>query len=243
MIAQSGRSYFGINASVLNSTHYKVNISTSANNILNLLDFSIITFNSADIMANYSVFLDVMMSTVVGNTTYYTPPIISVSQYMYRNCLTGAIDINFNVTSVSTIGFYYGVSTAKDDYIVWRTFNNRVRSCPANLTYYNPTSDLCQDQCAPYYYVNTTYNVCLSCAYSCYNCSQPNSSNSCSSCSTLDYRSLINSSCICNAGYYEAGTSACSACNYRCLTCSGGTSTSCLTCNSSLLRTFSNATS
>jgi hypothetical protein len=60
----------------------------------------------------------------------------------------------------------------------------------------------CQDQCAPYYYVNATYKLCIACHYSCYNCSQPNSSTSCTSCSTLDYRSMVNLTCTCFDGYY-----------------------------------------
>jgi hypothetical protein len=36
-------------------------------------------FNSADIMANYTVYEDVMTSYVIGNTSTYIPPIITAS--------------------------------------------------------------------------------------------------------------------------------------------------------------------
>lgn len=145
MIAQSGRSYFGINATIVNGSHYSVNISTFANNILSFLDYSIIAFNPADITSNYSVFLDVMTFSIVGNSANYTQPIITADQYQFRNCITGAVDIIFNVTSVAMIGYYYSVTTANDNFLFWRTLNNRVRTCPANYTFYNTTGDLCQD--------------------------------------------------------------------------------------------------
>jgi len=202
LVPQSGWSYFGINASILSNTKYSVNVSTLGNNILNLLDFSIITFNKADIISNYTVFVDLMTTKIIGNITYFTPPVIAGNQHMYRNCLAGSVDVTFNIIGVSIIGYYYNFSSANDNLMVWRTFNNRVRTCPANLTFYNPSADLCQDMCAPYYYVNMTFKVCIPCAYSCYNCSSPNSSSSCTACSAMDYRTLSGSSCICNAGYY-----------------------------------------
>lgn len=242
-MAQSGWSYFGINATVLNSTSYSVNISTSGNNILYFIDFSIIMFNSADISANYSVYDDIMMTSVVGNSTTYYPPVISASQYMFRNCLTGAVDISFKVTGVALVWYYYGYSSTNNDYLVWRTFNNRVRSCPANFTYYNPGTSMCQDVCEPYYNANTTYKLCLPCAYSCYNCSQANSASSCTVCSVSDSRALSGTSCLCNHGYYDNGVAVCAPCNYRCLTCTSGTLTSCISCSSTLFRTFNAVTS
>ncbi len=238
--AQSGWSYFGINATLIDSSTYSVNISTSGNNILYFIDFSVIMFNSADISANYSVYVDIMTTSMVGNSTTYYPPVISPSQYLFRNCLTGAVDITFKVTGVAAVWYFYNYSSTNNNYLVWKAFNNRVRSCPANLSYYNPTNSLCQDICEPYYYVNTTYNVCIPCAVSCYNCSQPNSPSSCTTCSGSDHRTLVGTSCACNDGHYDNGVSVCALCNYRCLTCSG-LATSCISCNSALFRTI-NAT-
>lgn len=91
--AHSGRSYVSINATILNITHYTLNISTISNNSLSALDFSIIMFNRAPIQANYTVYEDIMISKVIGNTSYLIPPFISNDQYMFRNCLTGAVHI------------------------------------------------------------------------------------------------------------------------------------------------------
>jgi hypothetical protein len=242
-MAQSGWSYFGVNATVLNSTSYNVNISTSGNNILYFIDFSIIMFNSADISANYTVYADIMMTSIVGNSTTFYPPMITASQYMFRNCLTGAVDINFKITGVALVWYYYNYSSTNNNYLVWRTFNNRVRNCPANLSYYNPGTSMCQDLCEAYFYVNITHKLCFPCAYSCYNCSQANSASSCTVCSVSDHRTLSNTSCLCDNGYYDNGVAVCAACNYRCLTCSSGPSTSCLACSSTLFRTFNAATS
>lgn len=196
-------------------------------------------FNRAPLQVDYVAYQDIALFNVIGNTTYYFLPTISASQYMYRNCLTGAVHIEFNLISVALVGFYYGYSSENDDFFVWRTFNNRVRSCPSNLSYYDPVTVMCQDQCAPYYYTNTTSKLCIACYAFCYSCTQPTIISGCSSCSATDHRSLTNTSCICNDGYYESGSSVCSACTYRCLTCSSATI--CLTCNASLSRAISNS--
>ncbi len=91
--AHSGRSYVSINATILNITHYTVNISTISNNSLLEIDFSIIMFNRASIQANYTVYQDIMISNVIGNTSILIPPFISNDQYMFRNCLNGAVHI------------------------------------------------------------------------------------------------------------------------------------------------------
>lgn len=170
LAAQSGRSYFSINATIVNENFYSVNISTIGTNKLSQLDFSVVMFNRAPLQADYVAYQDIALFNVIGNTSYYFLPTITASQYMFRNCLTGAVHIEFNLVSVALVGFYYGVSSANDDFFVWRTFNNRVRSCPSNLSYYNPVAVLCQDQCAPYYYANTTSKLCLACHASCYSC-------------------------------------------------------------------------
>lgn len=196
-------------------------------------------FNRAPLQVDYVAYQDIALFNIIGNTSYYFLPTITASQYMFRNCLTGAVHIEFNLVSVALVGFYYGVSSANDDFIVWRTFNNRVRNCPANVSYYEPVSGMCQDTCAPYYYINTTSKLCVACHPSCYSCTQPTTILGCQNCSSSDHRSLINSSCLCDAGYYDSGVSVCSVCNYRCLTCSSASV--CLTCNMSLSRVLSNS--
>ena len=91
--AHSGRSYVSINATISNITHYLLNISTISNNSLSMIDFSVIMFNRASIQANYTAYEDIMISNVIGSTSYLIPPVISSDQYMFRNCLTGAVHI------------------------------------------------------------------------------------------------------------------------------------------------------
>lgn len=50
-------------------------------------------FNRASIQANYTVYQDIMISNVIGNTSFLIPPFISNDQYMFRNCLNGAVHI------------------------------------------------------------------------------------------------------------------------------------------------------
>lgn len=170
---QEARSYFSINASIVNSTHFNANISTGGKNQLNILDFSIIMFDRTPIVANYSVYEDVAIFSVYGNgnVVYYNPT-ISTSEYMFRNCLTGAVHVEFNLSAVPYVGYYYSYSTQANNVMVWRTFNNRKRSCPANMSYYNPVTVMCQDICLPYYFTNIPYMACLACHFSCYNCSK-----------------------------------------------------------------------
>lgn len=67
MQASSGINHFTLNASVLNSTHLRLNVSTVGNNILSEIDFSLVCFDRTTITANYSVYIDVILYRMVGN--------------------------------------------------------------------------------------------------------------------------------------------------------------------------------
>jgi hypothetical protein len=152
------------------------------------------------------------MNQVIANTTNYTTPTFTTSQYMYRNCLTGGIQLVY--PTPSTFAYYYDRSVPANNLIIWRTFNNRVRSCPVNFTYFQPDNVTCNDMCPTKYFTNTSSNLCLPCHYSCNQCSSSASNNSCSACPASDNRTLINNTCLCNSGLYDGGLSACSACHY-----------------------------
>lgn len=168
-------------------------------------------------------------------------PVFTPSQYVYRNSLTGGIQVVYPASTM--FAYYYGMSSPANDLIIWRTFNNRVRSCPANYTYFQPDNILCNNVCPFYYYTNTSSSLCLPCHYSCYQCSLPSSNSSCSACSSSDNRSLANTSCPCNLGLYDNGSSLCLACNYRCLSCYNSSSSSCLSCNMAIFRTLNSTSS
>lgn len=139
------------------------------------------------------------------------------------------------------VGYYYSGSTANDTFFVWRTFNNRVRQCPVNNSYYEPVATYCYDICPNGFYTDMTFKLCLPCHYSCNTCTKPNDTLGCSVCDPAQHRSLVNNSCVCDSGYYESGVLLCGTCNYKCLTCSDGSQNSCLSCNSLLNRNLMNA--
>lgn len=139
------------------------------------------------------------------------------------------------------VGFYYGGSTANSTFFVWRTFNNRVRQCPANHSYYEPIATYCYDLCPSSFYTDTTNKLCSPCHYSCQACTSPNNLLACSTCEPAQHRSLINNTCVCDLGYFDSGILQCGTCNYRCLTCTDGNINSCQSCNNLTNRILSNS--
>lgn len=156
---------------------------------------------------------------------------------MYHNGLSGGVDVSFhlNGSQVQPNYFYYNYLSFSNDTVIFRGFNYRVTSCPINLTYYQPATVLCHDLCPPYNYVNTTYNLCLPCHYSCLHCSYPENSTACLTCSSTDYRALEIDTCPCSPGYFDNGTAVCPPCDSSCLTCINS-SDHCVTCNAGLNR-------
>ena len=101
-------------------------------------------------------------------------------------------------------------------------------------TYLLPSNDSCVSCNVAGYYPNTTTQQCTSCDSSCQTCNSSNAT-SCLSCKTGTYLLPSNNSCVaCTvAGYYQDATSQqCLACSSSCKTCSGPTSSDCLSCNS-----------
>ena len=85
--------------------------------------------------------------------------------------------------------------------------SNDCTACDSNLLRAlgptNPGPCLCY---AGYY--DATPPLCPQCSYTCATCTL--SSNTCSSCNTLNYRSLVGTSCLCIGHYYETNTPTCS---------------------------------
>lgn len=60
-------------------------------------------------------------------------------------------------------------------------------------------------------------------------------------CDQLEFRTLINSSCMCQIQYFDEGQTKCSKCDPYCNTCTGSAFNQCLSCVSIIL-TFPNNT-
>lgn len=124
------------------------------------------------------------MYSVIGNSTNLYGDVFNASQYMFRNGMTGAVHVQFQLTMQPTnlTYYYYNFSSTTDDLIVSRGFNNRVRRCPSGYNYYEPASVLCYDICPSTTYVNTSFSLCMPCYYACKTCTASNIVNACSSC-------------------------------------------------------------
>jgi hypothetical protein len=205
LTTNSLQSILSINATALNATHFTVNISTGLANSLLLVDFSVLAFNRGEIMSNYSVYIDLMLSSVSGTNTTSQAGSLLPTQYIFRNSISGGIHLYFPLTGNPTSAnyYYYSVSSPSNNQIVWRTFNNRVINC-SGLTYYEPISQLCHNNCPVEYYpnnTNNTINLCLPCHHTCLTCSNSDN-NSCLSCNASLTRVLSSTQCICLSGYY-----------------------------------------
>ena len=107
-------------------------------------------------------------------------------------------------------------------------FNFRVRECPADYPYYYVETQLCYTQCPAYCYLNTTYNFCYLCGYTCATC--PNASF-CQTCDPSMFRVMNTSThkCDCMPGYFDTGVMQCQSCSKGCTKCTSATT--CVTCN------------
>lgn len=101
-----------------------------------------------------------------------------------------------------------------------------------NFSSYNPLA--CNS--ARYLDTSTSPYTCPQCASGCTSCT---SLTTCSSCSSNFY--LLEGVCYCNNGLYLNGAT-CSNCHDSCLTCNGGTSTSCFSCKPTQFRILSKNT-
>ena len=127
------RSYISINASVLNATHYSVDMATIDMNRVTQLDFSILMFNRTAIMATYINYVDIFITNMVGNTQYIIGSSSPANQYLYRNQIGGATHLVFNLsTSLGYNGYFYFNSSANDSFYIWKNFIHRKRVCPTN---------------------------------------------------------------------------------------------------------------
>ena len=86
-------------------------------------------------------------------------------------------------------------------------------------------------------YYDSGIALCHQCWYSCQTCSL--SATMCTSCDSSAHRMQVATDCNCTVGFYDDGLHAvCLSCHYSCISCFGGTNTSCYTCQ--LNRNYTN---
>lgn len=120
----------------------------------------------------------------------------------FENPKLTALPSSFTYKGAPCLACQYSCSTCND--------NITCLTCNSSLNrVYNSVSKLCS--CLSGFYDNFLVQSCFSCPYSCTTCT---SQTVCLSCPNT--RTLTNSLCPCNAGYFEAGIATCQACNYNC---------------------------
>ncbi|EAR95046.2 TNFR/NGFR cysteine-rich region family protein (macronuclear) [Tetrahymena thermophila SB210] len=113
--------------------------------------------------------------------------------------------------------------------------SNDCLSCSTTF-YFNANQKTCVESCPPQTYANAASNICSSCNSSCLACNGP-ASNNCIQCSNSLYLNQSSNQCvsICPQGTFPDGsTNICSKCDLSCFTCSGPSSSNCLSCSGSL---------
>jgi hypothetical protein len=238
--AWSNRSSFSLNASLFNSTHYSLNVSTIDNDSLSEIAFSVLCFNRQILTMYYKVYVDLVLARIVGNFSTNLADVVTTDMYLYRNGIVGGVLVQFmlNGSQTNPNYFYYNYSSDSQSLVILRGFNHRVRQCPLGLDYYQPSTVLCFDLCPSYNHVDSANLLCEECHYSCFSCSAAGNASACLSCGAGDNRLYSNSSCECATGYYDNSTAVCLQCNSECLTCSD--LSGCLSCNTSEGRALSN---
>ena len=106
----------------------------------------------------------------------------------------------------TAIGCLSCISTSK------RTYSASTGQCLCNFGTVDVGNLICQ----------TCSNACLSCL---------NNVTACTSCHSNPGRYLAGTSCLCYSNYVDlTSNGVCTPCHYSCLTCFGGTRTTCSTC-------------
>lgn len=99
--------------------------------------------------------------------------------------------------------------------------------------YMQPTSNSCRVNCPEAgYWPNPSDNKCAQCNPACTQCTGPEAT-SCQTCSPGFFKQPSSTECItsCSQGYYkDNNTNSCSPCSEPCLTCTGASNASCLSC-------------
>ena len=168
MQTPSLNSYFSINSTVFNSTHYSLNVSTAFDNILTKITYSVISFNKDFITNNNQAFVDIILGAYIGSASYNYGDNITTETYMYRNGVSGAVHVEFPLNGSQTQPnyFYYNFSSSPTSLAVFRGFNHRIPSCTGNLSLYEPSTVLCHDACPSGTFLDSG-SQCTACHYSC----------------------------------------------------------------------------
>jgi hypothetical protein len=119
---------------------------------------------------------------------------------------------------------------------------NSCLTCSAAFTY-QPATKYCRRNCVSHQYYLPVLNSCPTCYTNCLECSGPLSTE-CLSCYPGSFKRADNScllNCLANQYYDALGTMICQNCHATCATCSGPTSTNCLTCPVGKVLNFDNS--
>ena len=223
--------------SVVNSSYYKVIISSTSNIYINYAGFSRLIFDKTAIEALGNDYFNYGVAEAINNnqlSTTIPPDILPDNLYYGLHSFTitsGLSEIIFTSAYNTTSGYIgftpvlpYVFSKMKFSYM-----HHKTRTCPAAFPYYNISELLCYDVCNDRWYGDPVTMTCKPCLYDCLSCTNASACSACSNSS--DFRELASSRCQPTPGYYDDGTnsSAAKPCTSPCATCQS-TGTNCLSC-------------
>ena len=168
MLAPSSNSFLSLDSSADNSSHYLLNISTSGDNVLSSVTFSVISFRRTEITSNYQAYVDMLLVDYLAGIAINRGDVFLPDQYKYRNSIYGAISIHFllNGSQTQPNFFYYNVSSDTTTTNTFGGLNHRIASCPAGYSF-EPTAVTCIDVCPGSTFPDAASSICLPCHYSC----------------------------------------------------------------------------
>lgn len=241
---------------VLNTSHYRVTISSASNIFINYCGFSRLIFDKTAIEALGNDYFHYGIVSAVNNNSpdlsvTIPPDIIPANFYLGLHSFTivsGLSSIVFTSAYNITSGLvqYTGVSPYVFSKMKFSYMHHKTRKCPAGYPYYNISEMLCYDACADGWYADTATMTCKKCLYDCATCVNGTACTYCDA--TTNYRWLNGTRCSPLSGYYDDGnssiaypcTSPCDSCvnsGSTCQSCVYGyylNGTSCMACSSAI---------
>lgn len=126
----------------------------------------------------------------------------------------GGINPNFFQTPSDTFGTNTQYIFLQHNALHWRK-----RQCisPSTINKFVFEEQLCYDACPSGYATNSSLDYCVLCDSTCETCQVDGVS--CTGCPSGSHRTLTNSACPCDVGYFHNDTVVCATCDYTCYTC------------------------
>lgn len=222
-------SYF-VSAAMTGSSTFQLNITSNSN--LERMEMTVFVIDKTKMEASYTYFIDSGYYRATGPSVpvvqTFSPP-----SYNFYNFIFGVaemeIDGQYNPNFFQTPAYTFGTNT-QYLYLQYNALHWRMRQCinPSTIGKFVLEEQICYDVCPTGYATNSSLNYCVLCDSTCDSCQVDGTS--CTSCPSGSHRTMTNSSCPCDTGYFHNNTVICATCDYTCHTCLS-VKTNCTSCD------------